>query len=449
MTKISLYLLLAMIGISLAVNPGLVGGLKLRIVQKIKEQYFKMFMDGFSNISIPDIQEGDLHVNGIQVKVENTNHNNVIVNYNEVMNGVNVVVYNTQIKVHVNWEYSILFFTINGEGDIDGPISNLNMLIGFETQDKGGFLIPKINIKYFDMGIDPLLWRFHFDCSACPSGVADLLLELFKTQLIDKIKEEARNVVNEKVADIVNEALKEKYPLTTPVTDLISVSLANTGPVKVKSNYLSVPLDATVFLTAEGYNRRFDAPEIPSENPENPGEIQLYASSYLYDTLEDTLNKIPMSFDFNIYGYDSNFKIDGSKNPLEIKTKDKALHGVFGGIFDVPGLKVQAEVLAETNFDFTFKHGDELNMVYVDIDFNEESLKFKKLKLTVYGYTFDLSILEGMMNYMIGKVINMIVLPTLPVIKIQALPLTATAAIINFFDTYTEAGLAFNFGLDN
>jgi hypothetical protein len=450
MNKIVIVLLaLGLINSVIAENPGLVGGLKLPIINKIKEKYFETFMDGFRNINIDDLHEGDLKVTGIEVEAINDDHNNVQVSFNEEKNGINVVVDNTQIKVHCNWGYKVLIITISGVGDIRGPISHLSMLIGFETQEKDGAIIPKINIQDFDIGIDSGAWDFHFDCSACPPGIADLLLNLFKGELVGKIKDEARNVVNTQIADMVNNVLLESYPLQAAVTDTISLSTATTSVVKVKANYLSVPLDATIFLTEEGYARQFEAPEIPFESESNPGELMFFASTYLFDTFESTINKTPFDIPLSIMGYDASFKIDGTKVPLELKTQNKNLHASLGGIFELPAWKFEAEVGIETNIDLFFPNGDEANMVYVDADVNKDSLKFTKFKISFYGWNFNLSFVTGIVNFLIGNVINLFVLPSIPVAKIEALPLTSTGSQVNFFETYTELGLAFNFGLDH
>ena len=449
MRGIALLVLVSFVAFALAENPGLVGGLKQPIVNKIKEKYFDTFMEGFRNIDIDEIKEGDLKVSGIEVEVVNEDHNNVQVTFNAEKNGVNVVVDNTSIKVHCNWKYKKLILEVSGVGDIEGPISHLSMMIGFENQEKDGMLIPKINIQDFDMGINSGDWHFHFDCSACPPGIADLLLDLFKSDLIKKIKDEAKSVVDNKVGDIVNEALMEQYPLQTAATDEISVSLATTGPVTVTEDFLHVPLDSTVFLTSQGYNRPFDAPVIPTEDPDNPGEIQLFASTYLYETFEQSINQVPMEFTTSIMGFQAIFKINGTACPFELKTQDKNLHAAFGGALSIPSLNIDVILAAEANIDFFFDNGDSTNMIYIDPDINTNSLKFTKLKMTIYGYTIDLTAFKILINVFIKGFINFYALQPIAIAKLEALPLTSTAAEVDFYENYTEAGVAFNFGLDN
>jgi len=431
------------------VNPGLIGGLKLPLINKMKAQFVPPIMEGFKQIAIDDMHMGDLSVTGITVHVDNNDHNNIKVGFNEGKNGLDIAVDNTYINVHVNWRYSKGIIKVSGVGDIKGPINHIQMVMGFDTQPKGDFLIPKVQINDFDMSLDKGQWNFHFDCKLCPSKVIDLIVNAFKGPLVDKIKGEAKKVVNSKVSDTVNAKLVEVYTTTTALNPDLTFTLATTGPISVKSTYLSVPFDGTVFLTKEGYSRPFDAPDIPHENPQNPGEIQLFASKYLYQTFEKSINKLPMRFDSQIAGYDVTFDVDGSKVPIEIDTRDKHLHVLGGGILTFPTLGFVFEVGASCDIDVLFRPGDSTNTIYVDPDVNRESLKLTVFKATLYGYEIDFTPFIGVVNYVVGFVINSVMLPPVAIAKNPGLPLTATAGVIDFYDTYTEAGVAFNFGIQD
>eukprot|EP00345_Euplotes_harpa_P007133 CAMPEP_0168318768 /NCGR_PEP_ID=MMETSP0213-20121227/668_1 /TAXON_ID=151035 /ORGANISM="Euplotes harpa, Strain FSP1.4" /LENGTH=441 /DNA_ID=CAMNT_0008319883 /DNA_START=33 /DNA_END=1354 /DNA_ORIENTATION=- len=423
-----------------AVNPGLIGGLKLPIVNKVKNQYFATIMEGFKQISLPDMSMGDLKITGITVQVENNNADNVHIGFNEGKNGLDVSVDNTFIRVHVNWRYEVLFIKVSGTGDISGPINNLHMTMGFETQPKENFLIPKINIQDFDISFNEGGFDFKFDCGGCPSDVINLILNAFKGPLLDEVRNQARGVVNSQVVDQVNGQFMALYPTTLAVTSDISVCVATTGPLSVKTDYLRVPADFTIFLAKEGYNRQFDAPEFPSEDPANPGEVQLYASKYVYQSFDQSISKLPMRFDTTLYGFDVQIDVDGTKVPIVFETQNNNLHFSGGAIVTVPALSTVVEFKAHTDLAFSFRGGDSTNMVYIDPDVNTSSLKFDTLVVTVYGYRLDLSFSTGFVNYLIGLGLNHVVIPDIAVPKVAALPLTATAALVKFFDIYTEGG---------
>ena len=406
-------------------------------------------MENFQQIKLDDISQGDLKITEVNVEVVNEDHNNVQLSFNQDKNALGVAVSNTYIKAHVNWKYEILFFSVSGVGDVSGPINYVGMNLGFETQEKGGMSIPKLNIQDFDISFNTEGFNFNFDCNLCPGDVVNLILGAFKGQLLDEVRNQARNVVYNNVINLVNSVLLDQYPLTTEVTDEMSIGLATTGPVSVKPDFLSVPIDGTVFLTQEGYNRPFEAPEIPSESPENPGEIILFISKYVYQTLEKTINKVPMNFETTLYGFTIQIQIDGSRVPLEIATRDKDLHLLGGAIVTIPALRLSFEVGASADVDIFFQSGDSTNMIFVDPEIDRSSLKLTTFKISLFGWQFNLNFLTGIANYIIGMIVNRMIFPTMAVPKFEALPLTATAAIVEFFETYTEAGVAFNFGLDN
>jgi len=433
----------------MAENPGLVGGIKMPIINKIKEKFFAEIMEGFKQIDTDDMKVGDLSITGISAEVLNDNHNHVQLSFQEDKNGLAVSVDNTYINVRVNWRYKKSLLKFSGTGDVKGPISNVRMIIGFETQEKDGFLVPKISITDFDISLDKNQWHFHFSCKGCISKVNDLILNAFKGPLVDKIKSEARKVVNKKVANIVNNQILDRYPLSVGLTNEVSMSTATTGPVSVRSDFLSVPVDSTIYLTAEGYNRPFEAPEAPKENPENPGEIIMVATKYVYQTLERTINKIPMSFETQFLGLSVRIDIDGSRVPMEIDTRHNELHVLGGAIVTIPFLHTVIEIGASSDINIFFKPGDSENMIFVEPDLDRASMKLTTFRITMFGFRFEFGFLLNFINILAAPLINMFMLSRIAIPKLEQLPLTATAAIVYFQEIYTEAGIAFNFGADS
>jgi hypothetical protein len=431
-----------------AENPGLVGGIKMPIINKIKERFFGEIMEGFKQVDIDDMKVGDLSITAISAEVVNDNHNNVQLSFQEDKNGLAVSVDNTYVNVHVHWRYKKSILKFSGTGDVKGPISNVRMILGFDTQEKDGFLVPKMSITDFNISLEKKQWHFHFNCKGCIAKINDLILNAFKGPLVDKIKSEARKVVNNKVADIVNKQILERYPLSVPLTNEISISTATTGPVSVRSDFVSVPVDSTIYLTEEGYNRPFEAPEAPKENPDNPGEIILVATKYVFQTLERTINKVPMSFETRVLGLAVRIDIDGSRVPLEIDTRNNELHVLGGAVITIPFLRTSIEIGASSDIDLFFKPGDSENMIFVEPDLDRASMKLTTFSITMFGFRLEFGFLLNFINALVAPLINMFMLNRIAIPKLEQLPLTATAAIVDFQETYTEAGIAFNFGAD-
>jgi hypothetical protein len=222
-------------------------------------------MEQFEQIDLDEISDGDLDITNIGVKVKNDNHENVQITFKEEKNALGVIVTETYIDVHVNWKYSKLFvFKVSGTADIKGKINVVGMDLAMGMQLKEElFNVPSVSIQGFDLDLDTDSFDFEFDCDLCPSKVLNLILDAFKGPLLNMIKDQARDVVNKDVVDTVNQMLLEQYPTSIAVNEKLSISTSLAAPVSVKANYVSGPIDGTVFLTAVGYNVPFDSPELP------------------------------------------------------------------------------------------------------------------------------------------------------------------------------------------
>jgi hypothetical protein len=298
------------------------------------------------------------------------------------------------------------------------------------------------------MSFDEGSFSFKFDCSLCPSDVLNLILSAFKGPLLNEIKSQARDVVNKEVVATVNKLIMEGYPLSIPLNDKLSLATTTTGPVSVKTNYLSGPIDGTVFLTVDGYNRPFDSPELPITDECDPGDICLFISKYAFQTTEKALNEIPLQFTSTVLGFDVMIDINGTQVPLGIDTREKDLFLSGGITATIPGLAMKIEIGGEALIDFFFQPGDATNMIYIDPVPNREALKLTTFKISVFGVQVNLGIFAWVVNFFTGYIIDWFVIPVIAIPKIDALPLTATAATIDFFERYTQAGLAFNFGVN-
>ena len=403
----------------------------------------------FKQISIPDMSIGDLKINGITVQVSNDSPNNVKIGFDQPRNGLDVSVDNTRIKVHVNWRYEIAFIKISGTGDINGPISNVHMTIGFETQPKGNFQIPKINVQNYDISFDKGGFDFKFDWGGWPSDVINLILNALKGPLLDKIRDESRGIVSSQVSNAVNSIFQAGYPVSVALDNNFSLATATVGTLNVKSDYLSVPLDATLYMTKDGYNRPSEGEVFPSEDTTNPGEIQLFVGQYAFRCLEGSINKLPLSFDTTFYGFPVKIDIDGTKYPLKLSTKNENLHAAFGAKITVPSFSLFIVFEGQADFSFKFKNGDSTNMIYIDPDVNRKTLALDTLKINIYGWNFDLTSAGPWILWVVEYFIDGYILPVIAIPKQAALPLTATAAVLKFFDTHAMGGISFNFGFES
>ena len=321
--------------------------------------------------------------------------------------------------------------------------------MGFDVQKKDIHLVPKMNIKDFNINIDSSKLKIDFDWKFCPSVVIDSIIFVFKGTLLNKVKAEAKTVVNTKVIDMINAKLLLNYPIFTPVGESMSLTLAPTAPVKVKSDYIYAPIDGTIFKTSEGYNRPSEPEVIPSENPTNPGEILFFASPHVLNTLSNTLRKLPMKFNKEIKGYNLTIDYNPASYPLNIFTEEDNIH-IHGGVnITIPSLDMKIEVGGFANIFLEFLSGDKNNTIYLSMEIFSESIKFDLFRVYIKGVKVSFNWALGLANYIIDMILDFYDIPLIPIAKSPTLPLTATRADLKLFKKYTEVGVSFVFGLED
>lgn len=341
-------------------------------------------MEQFEQLHIDDLSEGDLHVSGITVAVVNDNHENVQLTFNEEKNALSVVVSNTNINCHVNWKYHVLIADITGVGDITGPISSVSMNLGFETQEKDGMLIPKVNIQDFDIQFDEGNFNFNFDCSMCPGDLANIILNLFKGALLDKIRDEARGVVNDKVVGTVNDALMEGYPLTKELNEEIGIGLVAVNPRKPlvigiaggtasgKSTLCQQLIDKLgiehySLLTMDNFYKALSkeqVADVANYNFDSPNALD-------FEATYEALSQLVKSEDAYIPDYDFS-----QHNPTDKKLKIKSSHIIiFEGIFAFHDERIRNLIDLK---------------IFVDEDPTSRLMRRMKRDMTERGRTLDL-----------------------------------------------------------
>lgn len=402
-------------------------------------------MENFPQVDLSDITSGNIQLTGISVKVDNKNHENVQLAFNEEKNALGVVISNTTAAIHLNWRYTVNKNIITGTADIFGTISKIGMNLGFETQLKNASLVPKVNIKDFDLAFDMNSFSYNFDCGICSETVINLILASFKGPLLSSVSNEARNVINRVIINSANSIMLENFPVSIPLNVNMSISTATTGPLFVKNDYLGGPIDGTVYLTAQGYKRPSDAPEMTIRDPCPPGEVCLFANKYPFQTTSKSMNQFPLEFASDLFGLNYYIDIDGSKVPFGFDLRDNKLYFSGGATITFPGIFTVIEVQGTSLIDFSFSSGDRTNMVYVNPVIDENSLDLTTLNVSFLGFKISSSIFGSFVNFLVKYLLNRLVFPSIAIPKISAMPLTATTGQTRFNETYALAGISFKF----
>jgi hypothetical protein len=174
----------------------------------------------------------------------------------------------------------------------------------------------------------------------------------------------------------------------------------------------------------------------------------LFISKYVYQTTCKAVNESPLIFPYSVLGFDASIAINGTEVPLGIDTREKDLYISGGGTVTIPRLRLKIEIGGEALVDFFFKPGDDTNMIYIDPVPNRDGLKLTTFKIYLFGIRINWGIFAWFVNFFARYIIDWFALPTIAIPKIEALRLRSTAATVEFYERYTQAGLAFNFGVN-
>jgi hypothetical protein len=403
-------------------------------------------MGEFSQIDLPNLTRGGLQITGITARVKNTNHENVQVALNQAKNSLGVVVSNTSIEMHINWRYSVSVLTVSGTGDIRGTIGKIDMKLGFDTQKSGEHLVPKLNVQDFNVTLDANSFVFNFDCTLCPRDVLNFILTAFRGPLLDEVKDQARSVVNSEVVNVANRMILANYPTSIQLNEQLSISTAITGPLSVKTDYLSGSIDGTVFLTSKGYDGNSNATQITVEDSCAPGEVCLFLGKHVFETATRSMNQFPLQFSTTYLGMDVLVDIDGTKVPVGVELRENNLFLLGGATITIPGIAAVIELGGTSLIDFSIKSGDKTNMAYVTPVADRSSLELETLAVTVFGFRANLGIFASLVDSFVTSSLSAIVFETIPVPKIAIMPLTASSGQTRFNETYAHAGISFSLG---
>jgi hypothetical protein len=400
-------------------------------------------MGDFRQIDLEDIEARDLTITGVTAIVKNNKHENVVVNFNEPQNALGLNVTNTELDIHVSWRYSVFGFTVSGTGDITGEISYIFMNMIFLTQDKEGHLIPKVDIKDFDINFNASEFRFDFNCNACPGNVVNIILNAMRGPLLNQVRNQARRVFDAQVVTRVNDMLKERFPTSVSINNELSLSTANMGPIKITKEFLFAGIDGTIFLTNEGYSRPFNAPNMEIKGFKSEGEILVFISDYVEKTAEKSLNKMPISFQTSLLGMTVNVDVDGTRHPIDFTTNEKGLHVSGGVTISIPLFRTVYDIGASADVEINFKAGSSRNMFYIDPYINRNSLRFTSLRITFLGIPINLSWFSGLINFFVALIMDWVVFPEISIPQPGLLQAKAHNAQIQFLKDFTVAAFQF------
>ena len=443
-TCISVLVLALFACLCFAENPGLVATVRLPIVEKVRDRYFESVFGSFGHMNLPDISEGDIKVSNIRVDMSNSSPQNLKVTFIPEKNAIGVEIDQTDLKVNVDYHYKKLIVSVNGDAQITGTIGGIGMSLALSSLGESSYFIPQVSTEDFFLNMDTGAFKLDIHCNYCPGEVEKLIASFLKDKLINEVKSQIQSQVPSQVNSIGNEMLKTNFPRAFTLYNDINIATALTGDILVKQDHLEVPLDATMFLSSKGYSRSSSTPDMPRYNPLDPGEIMMFFNPYLVSTLADTLNQGVQSYSLSIMGIDYSVALDpaAGQTSLGLEEGDFSITATPTVTATKFGLGIQIGATAKLNPQIT--NGDAQNMFFVTPSI--KGLSLNSLKVFYKDTPYDLSFALDYLNEVIQGLLNVFVIPTIPVAKLEILPLHVTNTELDFHKDYSEFGILFDFG---
>jgi len=350
------------------------------------------------------------------------------------------------MAISVNWKYSKSFISVSGSATIRGTIQNLGMNIVMAKLVENQFVIPQILVQDTNVQMDKGGFDVSLHCSGCPGEVEKWISDYMKDDLLNEIHDQIQAQIPAQANSIGNAILTKSYPRTIALYNNIDIATALTDAIVVEDDHLEVFIDATVFPSEEGYKRPEEAKVIPHYNPKDPGEIMVFLSEYLVDTLSVTLGKGVQTYNLTIMGIAYQVSIDPDVGATSLSFEEGDFILKMSPSIVAPTFGVGLQFGASMKLNPTISSGDAKNMMSVTPTIKEMSLS--SINVTIGETTFDISAVTDYLNGFIKGFLNAFVIPKIPVKKQPVLPLYVTNSELDFHPDYSELGLLFKFGME-
>ena len=131
--------------------------------------------------------------------------------------------------------------------------------------------------------------------------VTDVVKQFFQTNIINSIQQTIQNQANGIIQTSINAAILAGYPTTLNMAGGLSMATGLVGSVVVNTDYISIPIDASVYLTANGYERTATAAAIPTSAPSAEENVSFFIGQYFLTTLTKAVNSQLFEYHTSIF----------------------------------------------------------------------------------------------------------------------------------------------------
>ena len=167
---------------------------------------------------------------------------------------------------------------------------------------KGSTIVPEVTIENFDFTLDSSNFNVEIG-SGFEAEVSSTLIGFFKSEIVSAIQTQALAQVHSQISGKINSEILDNYETSIEIADGISFSAGFTSKILVTTNYVQIPLDASVFLTKNGYQRTSTAALLPSKNPSVSEDVLCFVGEYFLTTLINAMDTEDFTYKTRVLGF--------------------------------------------------------------------------------------------------------------------------------------------------
>lgn len=303
-TLLLLLISVAIVSSQTVYPPGLNFMMRTIIFDKIREIIIPDVMQKFEIIRPDDID----HKSGLyEIKIYNMvadivplTGDQVSIIFNDAENSMFVEVINFQMHFNANAYGRALFVHAHGDARIRVRIDSFQFKVTPLLKADG-------DLNELDYHVDSVLVDIHsgdihldhLSIGILPSW----LLAPIGNMILDHCASAYHSfegVIGNMIVEILNEH-RAKIPDAMAIPNQpFSVSLSFPDIMHLRGDRIEVPFDGTIYLTQQGYHPHAEeAPPMPSFNPDNPNNIQVFLNQHMLKTTFDAVKAANLKYEIN------------------------------------------------------------------------------------------------------------------------------------------------------
>lgn len=304
--KLLAFLLLSVILVNCQTEypPGVNFMMKNIIIDKFREIIIPDIMEKFKVIKPDDIEHKsglyEIRIYNMEADIVPLRGDQVQIIMNDADNTLFARVTDFEMDFHADAYGRALFIHAHGDARIHAKVDDFTFKIEPRLRQDGEF--NDLDYKIDEIKVDVSRGDIHLEhlsIGILPSWlltpIGNLILnsctaayQLFEREIDNLIME----ILNSHREDIPNHIDIVGYP--------VSMSLSFPNVPRLFPDRVEVPFDGTIFLTSEGYHPQDDpAPAMPSYNPENQNNIQVFLNQHVLKTTFNTARRAGLTYEIN------------------------------------------------------------------------------------------------------------------------------------------------------